>query len=43
MTHEPTPDGPEGGHDGTAWLDDAAEVEPELLPDVPVGDLAGES
>lgn len=39
MTHEPCPDGPEGGDLGEAWLDDAAEVEPEPLPDVPIGDL----
>lgn len=38
MTHEPTPDGPEGGADGSAWLEDAASVDPELL-DLPVGDL----
>lgn len=38
MSHEPSPDEPEGGADGTAWLDDAGSVEPELL-DCPVGDI----
>lgn len=41
MTHEPCPDGPEGGPLGEAWLDDAADVQPQPLqgygpePDLP--------
>lgn len=40
MTHEISPVHPEGGEFGEDWLEDAASVIPELLPGVPVGDLA---
>lgn len=42
MSHEPSQNEPEGGVDGSAWLDDAGSVEPEPLPDCTIGDLSGE-
>jgi hypothetical protein len=38
MTHERIPN-VEGGEHGEDWLADAADVEPEPLEGVPVGDL----